>query len=121
MLLGFNQVEWVVAFWATQPLGAVTVLGNAWWSEAETTSALAQAAPVLVLASRPDPRPARWARSRPAGAPAGHTAPAGGGGGRPAAAPPGSGGLGAARPEVPRRTEDDPALIMFFLRDHRHR
>ena len=55
MLLGFNQIEWVVAFWATQTLGAVTVLGNAWWNEAETAGALAQAAPVLVLASQPLP------------------------------------------------------------------
>ena len=44
MLLGFNQIEWVVAFWAAQTLGAVAVLGNAWWSEAETATALAQAA-----------------------------------------------------------------------------
>src|SRR5580693_7166559 len=29
MLLGFNQIEWVVAFWAAQTVGAVAVLGNA--------------------------------------------------------------------------------------------
>jgi acyl-CoA synthetase (AMP-forming)/AMP-acid ligase II len=35
LLFGTNQVEWVVAFWAIQCLGGVTVLGNAWWSEKE--------------------------------------------------------------------------------------
>ena len=33
LLFGANQIEWVVAFWAVQCLGAVAVLGNAWWSE----------------------------------------------------------------------------------------
>ncbi len=66
MLLGFNQIEWVVAFWAAQTLGTVAVLGNAWWSETETAAALERAAPVLVLASEPRPGaailPARPAR-----------------------------------------------------------
>ena len=29
LLLGFNSIEWVVAFWALQILGAVPALGNA--------------------------------------------------------------------------------------------
>ena len=109
MLLGFNQIEWVVAFWATQILGAVAVLGNAWWNEAETAAALAQAAPFLVLASQP-PRPARWAPSRPAGCSAWTRCARWW---TPAAARPGSGRPGAARPGAARATEDDPALIMF--------
>jgi len=105
MLLGFNQIEWVVAFWAAQTLGAVAVLGNAWWSEAETAAALDQAAPVLVLASE----------SRPGGAvpPAGTARVLGldalrplVDGGQPAA-------LGPAALDPAPVAEDDPALIMF--------
>jgi long-chain acyl-CoA synthetase len=103
MLLGFNQIEWVVAFWAAQALGAVTVLGNAWWSEAETASALDQAAPVLVLASQPAAaeQPASAARVlgldalRPLVDASGPAAP------------------GLAAPGPLPVTEDDPALIMF--------
>src|SRR2546426_969131 len=35
LLFGANHIAWVVAFWAIQCLGAVAVLGNAWWSEKE--------------------------------------------------------------------------------------
>jgi long-chain acyl-CoA synthetase len=52
MLLGFNRIEWVAAFWAVQFLGAVAVLGNAWWSEQETADALALAEPALVITDR---------------------------------------------------------------------
>lgn len=52
MLLGFNRIEWVVAFWAVQCLGAVAVLGNAWWSEREAAGAIALAEPSLVLTER---------------------------------------------------------------------
>ncbi len=105
MLLGFNQIEWVVAFWATQTLGAVAVLGNAWWNEAETTAALAQAAPFLVLASQP---PAAGVLGRvPAGRVVGLDTlrPLVDAGGPPAP--------GAPAPEPPHLTENDPALIMF--------
>ena len=110
MLLGFNQIEWLVAFWATQTLGAVAVLGNAWWNEAETTAALAQAAPFLVLASQP---PAAGVLGR---IPAGRVLsldtlrPLVDGGGPPAPEAPAP---GAADPEPADLTEDDPALIMF--------
>ncbi len=52
LLLGFNSVEWVVAFWALQSLGAVAALGNAWWSDAEVAAALAQVDPVLAITDR---------------------------------------------------------------------
>ncbi len=120
MLLGFNQIEWVAAFWATQILGAVAVLGNAWWNEAETAAALAQAAPFLVLASRPPaagalgPVPPGRVLSldtlRPlvdAGQPPAAQAPAAQ---APASQP---AALEPAAPEPARATEDDPALIMF--------
>ena len=35
-----NYPEWLVAFWAPQVLGAITVPLNAWWSEAELRYAL---------------------------------------------------------------------------------
>jgi long-chain acyl-CoA synthetase len=105
MLLGFNQIEWVVAFWAAQALGAVAVLGNAWWSEAETAAALEQSAPALVLASDSRPGgailPARAARVLSLDA----LRPLVDGG--EAAAP------GPAAPETVPAAEDDPALIMF--------
>ena len=52
LLLGFNRLEWLLAFWATQSLGAVTVLGNAWWSEAETALVIEDVAPQLVISDR---------------------------------------------------------------------
>ncbi|MEV7379575.1 class I adenylate-forming enzyme family protein [Streptomyces lydicus] len=52
MLLSFNQIEWVVAFWALQSLGAVAVLGNAWWSEEEANAAVTLADPALVITNR---------------------------------------------------------------------
>ena len=105
MLLGFNQIEWVAAFWATQTLGAVAVLGNAWWNEAETAAALAQAAPVLVLASRP-PASGALGPVRPGRVLSLDTL-------RPlmdAGEPP---ALQAPASQPARVTEDDPALIMF--------
>lgn len=59
-LLAFNSIEWVVAFWAVQALGAVAVLGNAWWTDRETTEALAPAMPELVVTDRSVP----WASIR---------------------------------------------------------
>jgi acyl-CoA synthetase (AMP-forming)/AMP-acid ligase II len=55
MLLAFNSVEWIVAFWATLYAGAVVVLANPWWSEAELGHGLGVADPGLILA---DPRSA---------------------------------------------------------------
>jgi long-chain acyl-CoA synthetase len=125
MLLGFNQIEWVAAFWATQSLGAVAVLGNAWWNEAETAAALAQAAPFLVLASQPpavgtlSPVPAGRVLSldtlRPlvdAGQPAAPAPEAG----QPRAPEPPAPPPPAPEPDAPEPapvTENDPAVIMF--------
>jgi long-chain acyl-CoA synthetase len=118
MLLGFNQIEWVVAFWAAQALGAVAVLGNAWWSEAETAAALAQAEPVLVLASQPR----HVTSAAPAAAVLGLDAlrPLVDGGG-PAAVDPAALEPAALQPSAvdpaalqpAQVAEDDPALIMF--------
>ena len=49
MLLAYNQIEWLLAFWALQSLGACVVLGNAWWSDTETAAAVTLARPVLLL------------------------------------------------------------------------
>ncbi|MDQ0616668.1 class I adenylate-forming enzyme family protein [Arthrobacter globiformis] len=51
-LLAFNSVEWVVTFWATQVLGATVVLGNAWWSDNESTTAFSGAGVDLVVTHR---------------------------------------------------------------------
>jgi len=56
MLIAFNSVEWIVGFWATLAAGAVVVLANAWWSEAEARHALGVVDVALVLA---DPRSAK--------------------------------------------------------------
>ncbi len=56
MLLAFNSVEWIVGFWATLAAGAVVVLANAWWSEAEVRHGLGVVDVTLVLA---DPRSAK--------------------------------------------------------------
>jgi long-chain acyl-CoA synthetase len=52
MLLGFNRIEWVAAFWAIQCRGAVAVLGNAWWSETEVADAVELAEPQLVITDK---------------------------------------------------------------------
>ena len=52
LLLAYNSLEWLTAFWALQSLGAVTALGNAWWSDDEARSAIALVEPVAVLTDR---------------------------------------------------------------------
>lgn len=52
VLLGFNSIEWVVCFWAVQTLGAVAVLGNAWWTDEEAAQALRLVEPDLVITDR---------------------------------------------------------------------
>lgn len=49
-LLGWNSPEWIINFWACQRLGAIPVLANAWWSEAELADALTRLQPALTLA-----------------------------------------------------------------------
>src|SRR5918997_2520346 len=52
VLLGYNHVEWLVAFWAVQALGTTAVLGNAWWSDAETAAMLNDVRPSLIISDR---------------------------------------------------------------------
>src|SRR4051794_39531800 len=40
LLLGFNSPDWIVNFWACVNIGAVPVLANAWWGEAEISDAI---------------------------------------------------------------------------------
>lgn len=56
VLLGYNSIEWLAAFWAVQSAGAIAVLTNAWWSAEEARAALEDAAPRLVIADRSDAR-----------------------------------------------------------------
>ena len=49
MLLGFNHIEWLTAFWALQCLGTTVALGNAWGSAQEGADAIALADPALVI------------------------------------------------------------------------
>src|SRR5262245_35107646 len=45
-----NHPEWVVAFWATQAVGAVTVPLNAWWTGPELAYGLADSGTTLLFA-----------------------------------------------------------------------
>jgi steroid-24-oyl-CoA synthetase len=94
LLVGFNSPEWIINFWACVTVGAVPVLGNAWWGRGEIVDALELLDPALVLAD------ARAARSLPADAPRGTwecsapTEPAG-------------------PPAPAAHHEDDPAAFVF--------
>ncbi|MFC4604001.1 class I adenylate-forming enzyme family protein [Rhodococcus kronopolitis] len=48
-ILAANTIEWVVAFWATQALGAVTVGLNAWWVPREIEHGLTLTAPKVLI------------------------------------------------------------------------
>lgn len=50
VIVAFNSPEWIVNFWATVTIGAVPVLGNAWWSKDELATALDLVSPRVVLA-----------------------------------------------------------------------
>jgi len=56
VLLAYNSVEWLAAFWAIQKLGSIAVLANAWWSPDEGRAALADVGPSLVLADHLEKR-----------------------------------------------------------------
>ena len=64
-LMGWNSPDYVVNFWAVLAAGAVPVLFNTWWSEAEVGDALELLRPVLVLADRHATAriPSGWARA----------------------------------------------------------
>jgi len=51
-IVGWNSPDWVINFWACLRLGAVPVLGNAWWSETELSDAIALVRPIVTLADR---------------------------------------------------------------------
>jgi long-chain acyl-CoA synthetase len=52
MLTGFNQIEWLVAFWALQCIGPMVALGNAWWSAQEAADAAELVQPTLLIVDR---------------------------------------------------------------------
>ena len=94
LLTGFNSPEWIINFWALVTVGAVPVLGNAWWGDGEVAEALDLLEPALVLAD------ARAARALPAGVPAGPWD---------CPVPETEAALAPAR----ARHEDDPAAFVF--------
>lgn len=49
-LLGANSPEWVIAFWASQCLGAVAVGLNSWWTPAELEHGIGMVRPKIVVA-----------------------------------------------------------------------
>lgn len=53
LLFGWNSPDWILNFWACVRIGAIPVLGNAWWSEGELEHALNLLRPVLALADAP--------------------------------------------------------------------
>ncbi|MBO3680428.1 class I adenylate-forming enzyme family protein [Streptomyces sp. NEAU-YJ-81] len=97
LLLGFNSPEWIINFWACVTVGAVPVLGNAWWGQAELTDALELLEPALVLADT------RAARALPDAAPAGGWA----------CTVPEPGAVPAVAHRGAARHEDDPAAFVF--------
>jgi acyl-CoA synthetase (AMP-forming)/AMP-acid ligase II len=50
LILGWNSPDWIVGFWACLQVGAVPVLANAWWSEAEVNDAVDLLRPAVALA-----------------------------------------------------------------------
>ncbi|MFC9894126.1 class I adenylate-forming enzyme family protein [Nocardia sp. NPDC127579] len=48
-ILAANTVEWVLAFWATQLLGAITVGYNAWWTTREIEYGLGHTTPKALI------------------------------------------------------------------------
>jgi acyl-CoA synthetase (AMP-forming)/AMP-acid ligase II len=51
-LLGWNGPDWILNFWACLRIGAIPVLANAWWREAEFSDALKLIQPAMILADR---------------------------------------------------------------------
>lgn len=64
-IMGWNDPDWVINFWACVKVGAVPVVANAWWSERELDDALKTLKPVLTLADQ------RGAAKMPLGSPLG--------------------------------------------------
>jgi len=53
LILAANSPAWVTTFWAATSIGAVTMAGNAWWTEREARHSVERGAPVLAIT---DPR-----------------------------------------------------------------
>ena len=49
LLLGYNSIEWLVAFFAAHVCHAIVVLGNAWWSTSEVAHACRVTTPKLTI------------------------------------------------------------------------
>jgi len=49
LILAANSPAWVTAFWAITSIGAITMAGNAWWTEREARHSLERGAPVLAI------------------------------------------------------------------------
>ncbi len=49
-ILGWNSPDWIINYWSCLVSGAVPVVANAWWSDAEVVDALNLIAPALILA-----------------------------------------------------------------------
>ena len=49
LILAANSPAWVTTFWAITSIGAVTMAGNAWWTEREARHSLDRGAPVLAI------------------------------------------------------------------------
>lgn len=49
-ILAANSMEWVVAFWATQSLGAITVALNSWWVPREIEYGVKHSRPSVIIA-----------------------------------------------------------------------
>jgi acyl-CoA synthetase (AMP-forming)/AMP-acid ligase II len=92
LLFGFNSADWIINFWSILEVGAVPVLGNAWWAAHEVDDLVPRLDVALALAHprlasrlpaslglgpwecpRPDTRPERMS---PAQSSAGEDAPA---------------------------------------------
>ncbi|ODU07020.1 MAG: hypothetical protein ABS81_02705 [Pseudonocardia sp. SCN 72-86] len=97
LLLAGNRTELGVAFWAVQCLGAVVVLGNAWWSAEEVQAAAELVEPTVVIHDE------TTADRLPSGYPA---TPIN-------AITPHLAGTEAPELELPAIAEDDPALVLF--------
>ena len=62
LIMGWNSPDWVMNYWSCIHLGAIPVLANAWWGEAELDYALDLIQPAMVLADNRTAGkiPAQW-------------------------------------------------------------
>ena len=97
LLLARNSIEWVVTFWAAPRLGAIAVLGNAWWAVPEARRAVDRVGARVVFA---DPERAELLAPGTAVLPVAAVTDLLTGNGVPSVPP-------------PTVDEDDPAIILF--------